>query len=317
MLPDIQVRPQDAAGGNRDVAIRVRNAAKRFGEVRALSNASFDLHSGELVALLGPNGSGKTTLVNALLGLLRLDGGEVGIFGHAPGSAAARACLGTMQQAASPPDALRVGELINLYRGYYAAPLPLEQMAEMADLGALMGRRYGMLSGGEKRRVQFAMAVSGDARVIVLDEPTTHMDHASRDVFWNVIRALRQDGKTVLLVTHQMEEIDALADRVLLMAQGTIIQDSTVADIRRSFTLSKISCVTSLDRGFIAAMPTVSSVVMQGRRMSVLTSERDSVVRAMMDADPSLSELSVEQASLEDAISALLEAGPRLMEVAP
>jgi ABC-2 type transport system ATP-binding protein len=253
MLHNEETGQQASGGSDRGIAVSVRNAVKRFGEVTALAGVGFDLRKGELVALLGPNGSGKTTLVNALLGLLRLDEGEVQVFGHSAGSADARACLGAMQQAASPPDSLRVGELIDLYRGYYGAPLPLDQIVAMADLSKLVDRRYGMLSGGEKRRVQFALAIGGDARIIVLDEPTTHMDHASREVFWNTIHSLRQQGKTVLLVTHQMEEIDALADRVLVISNGKVLQDTTVADIRRSFALSKISCVTSLDQAFTAA----------------------------------------------------------------
>lgn len=313
----MELAQQGVGANDRGIAVSVRKAVKRFGEVTALADMGFDLREGELVALLGPNGSGKTTLVNALLGLLRLDQGEVWVFGHLAGSAKARAFLGAMQQSANPPDALRVGELIDLYRGYYDTPLPLDQIVAMADLSKLVGRRYDNLSGGEKRRVQFALAISGNTRIIVLDEPTVHMDHASRDVFWNTIHSLREQGKTILLVTHQMEEIDALADRVLLIAGGKVLQDTTVADIRRSFSLSKISCVTSLDHDFTAAMPAVSSVAKQGRRLTLLTSEGDTVVRAMMSSDPSLSELTVEQASLEDAISALLETGRQHPEVSP
>lgn len=288
-------------------AVRVHGASKRFGTVQALRGTTLEIRRGELVALLGPNGSGKTTLVNAIVGLLALDAGEVSVFGHAAGTQAARECISVMLQTAAPPEMLRVRELIELFRGYHHKPLALDAVLGLADLRALAERRYGQLSGGEKRRVQFAMTVASGADLIVLDEPTTHMDAASRNVFWSTVRSLREAGHTILLVTHQMEEVDALADRVLLMAHGVVIRDSTVDALRGAFSLTRISCVAAFDPAWPLTLPGVVSVRSEGRKLMVLTADRDATVRAMLSAQPNIAELSVEPASLEDAIARVLE----------
>ena len=157
------------------------------------------------------------------------------MLGHAAGSTESKVGLGVMLQDADPPDAVTVAELVGLIASFYPAPLSADSVNEIADLGGISGRQYGQLSGGQKRRVQLAMSFVGNPKVIILDEPTAHMDSVSKRQFWRTLEQLREQGKTVLLVTHQMDEVDALASRVIVMNQGSVVADGEVSKFRAAF----------------------------------------------------------------------------------
>jgi len=287
--------------------LSIRDAHKAYGAVKALKGISCELAGGQVIALLGANGSGKTTLVRAIAGLHSLDEGAIAINGHAAGSIAARRGLGVMLQEASPPETLQVAELITLFRAYYPQPLPLAESIQMADLGALQQRRYGKLSGGERRRVQFALSICGNPGIIILDEPTVHMDGASRDTFRAGLDTLRRRGKLIVLVSHQMEEIEALADRVLVIHQGRLIGDGTMDSVRKRFGLSRISCNSALDAASVDALDGVTSWRREGSRLTLLTRDRDTALRALLQADSGADDLAVEPAPLEEAIAAMVQ----------
>lgn len=299
--------PVAVSSGNVPASLVVHDAQKSYGSVQALRRVSCRLHGNQVVGLIGANGSGKTTLVRALLGLHRLDHGSIRVAGHPPGSLPARRKVGAMLQDAAPPDALQVAELVGLFGGYYQDPLPLAEVLRMADLAALGKRRYGNLSGGERRRVQFALAIVGDPSIVILDEPTVHMDSESRTVFRNVVRDLRKRGKLIVLVSHDMADVEALADRVLVMHDGELVADDTVETIREMFGISRVVCRTKLDENAISRMENLISWKRDGRRVTLLTRSPDQVLRALLHVDPDASEMTMEVAPLEDAITAMVE----------
>jgi len=210
-----------------------RGVTKNYGLHCALSSIDLQLKSGEVLALLGPNGAGKTTAVKLLLGLLKPSVGAVNVFGSDPADSKARARMGAMLQSASVPDTLRVKEHIDLFSSYYPRPLPLPQIIARAGLQRLENRFYCDLSGGEQRRLLFALALCGNPDLLFLDEPTTGLDIESRRGMWAQIRALRDAGKTVLLTTHYLEEADQLADRIVVLKHGKIAADGTPAEIKQ------------------------------------------------------------------------------------
>ena len=287
-------------------AIAIRAASKRYGEIRALDGIDLEVGAGQVVALLGPNGAGKTTLIRSIVGLQKLDAGEIRVLGHAAGSMESRLEMGVMLQDVDPPEALTSSELLALFSSFYADPYPASFVVEIAGLDDIEKRRYGRLSGGQKRRVQLALALCGSPKLIILDEPTTYMDTASKRQFWKVVEEMREQGKTVLLVTHQMTEVEALASRVVVLHEGGVVADGEVSSFRSAFSLSKVVCVTSLAPSAVADLPAAKRTAGVGRKLEILTERSDELVRELLASDPQVRELEVTQPSLETIIDRLL-----------
>jgi len=287
---------------------RLRGARKAYGKLQALDGIDLDIHAGELLALLGPNGAGKTTAIGLLLGLVHADGGEALLFGQLPRQLAARRGIGVMLQSAGIPDTLRVGELIELTRSYYAAPRSVADCVAMAGLDGLLQRQYGKLSGGQQRRVQFALAICGRPRLLFLDEPTTGLDIDARQLLWRAIRELVAQGCGVLLTTHYLEEAEALADRVVVVNGGRVIAQGSVQAIRAHVAQRRIRCLSALDADAIARWPQVRSAARNENRIEIVADSAEPVVRRLLAEDPALQELEVERAGLADAFVALTHA---------
>ncbi|MBV8518470.1 MAG: ABC transporter ATP-binding protein [Acidobacteria bacterium] len=209
-----------------------RAIRKQFDAVDALRGVDLTIRPGELVALLGANGAGKTTAVRILLGLIAPTSGEARVFGGNPRDAASRTRVGAMLQIARVPETLRVREHIELFSSYYPTPMPLAEVIEAAGLHGLENRLYGQLSGGQQKRVLFALAICGNPDVLVLDEPTTGLDVESRRALWKQIRAFIARGRSVLLTTHYLAEAEALADRVIVLHRGVIVAEGTPQQIK-------------------------------------------------------------------------------------
>ena len=284
---------------------RLDGAVKRYGSLLALDGAQLQLQRGQLLALLGPNGAGKSTAIGLLLGLIRADAGRVELFGQDPQRIQARRRIGVMLQNAALPPTLRVGELLRLTASYYPAPRPLADTAALAGIVDLLGRPYAKLSGGQQRRVQFALALCGRPELLFLDEPTVGMDIEARQGLWAAIRQLVGEGCSVLLTTHYLEEAEALADRVCVMAHGRMIHESTVEALRSRVALKRIRCLTTLDVELVRRWHEVSEVRREHDRLHITAVAAEAVVRRLLDADAQLGELEVQRAGLAEAFTEL------------
>jgi ABC-type multidrug transport system, ATPase component len=288
-----------------DPIARLGGAVKRYGRLTALDGADLRLQRGELLALLGPNGAGKTTAIGLLLGLIRADAGTVELFGQDPQRIEARRRIGVMLQNAELPPTLRVGELLRLTASYYPAPRTLAETAELAGVGDLIERPYAKLSGGQQRRVQFALALCGRPELLFLDEPTVGMDIEARQKLWAAIRQLLAEGCSVLLTTHYLEEAEALADRVCVMARGRMIHEGTVEELRARVALKRIRCLSTLSIDMVRNWPEVGEVRRDNERLYITAAEAEVVVRRLLAADPQLRELEVQRAGLAEAFTEL------------
>jgi ABC-2 type transport system ATP-binding protein len=214
-------------------AIVVRDLWKSYDGVEALRGASFDVAEGEVFGLLGPNGAGKTTTVEILEGYRQRDGGEAAVLGHDPGSAprALRERIGVVLQHSELSPQLTVRETHLLFAGYFARPRDVDEVVELVGLAEKRDARVKTLSGGQKRRLDLGVALVGDPELVFLDEPTTGFDPAARRSAWEMIRALRALGKTILLTTHYLDEAQQLADRVAVIRAGQIVALGTPTEL--------------------------------------------------------------------------------------
>ena len=251
------------------------NVTRTYGKFTAVNGVSFHVAQGELVALLGSNGAGKTSLLEVLQGSTRSNGGCVQVFGLDPiaDRAVIRQRSGIMLQEAGFAKDLTVRETLVMWAGTLTAPRPVEKSLAMCSLENRANIRVGSLSGGERRRLDLAMATLGRPELLFMDEPTTGLDPAVRQHTWELVRRMLNEGSTVLLTTHYMEEAEELADRILIMDKGRILTEGSVADIvsrhpcEITFTdvevsdveferLSHVVCPVSHDRGITRVLST-------------------------------------------------------------
>ncbi len=220
-----------------DPAIDVRGLRKHYGPIRAVDGVDLTIAPGQVYALLGPNGAGKTTTVEILEGFRRRDEGEARVLGMDPGagSLAYRARIGIAFQNSATQELLSPREILRFQAALYPDPMPPEGALALAGLTEAADRRAGKLSGGQRRRLDLAAAVVGRPELIFLDEPTTGFDPAARRQAWEVVRGLTSQGRTVLLTTHYLDEAEALADRIGIIARGRIIAEGTMDELRRHF----------------------------------------------------------------------------------
>jgi ABC-2 type transport system ATP-binding protein len=206
-------------------AIEVHGLRKSYGSREALRGVDFTVARGEVFGLLGPNGAGKTTCVEVLEGYRERSGGSVRVLGSEPGGRGLRARVGIVLQSCGTYPHLTVRETVAHWATLYRAPRDVAEVLELAGLEEVAGRRARVLSGGQRRRLDFALALVGDPELIFLDEPTTGFDPAARRAAWEVVRTLRDLGKTVVLTTHYLDEAQALADRVAILKDGRILAE--------------------------------------------------------------------------------------------
>src|SRR5687767_146892 len=205
---------------------------KKYGDTQALRGIDLRIRPGELLALLGANGAGKTTAVRILLGLTAPTSGTARVFGGNPRDRATRTRIGAVLQIARVPETLRVREHIELFSSYYPDPMPMSEVIDAAGLTGLERRKFGELSGGQQKRVLFALGICGNPDLLVLDEPTVGLDVEARRALWKQIRAFVDGGRSVLLTTHYLAEAEALADRVAVIHHGVVVKEGSPRDIK-------------------------------------------------------------------------------------
>jgi ABC-2 type transport system ATP-binding protein len=220
-----------------ELAVDVRGLRKRYGDVTAVDGIDLSIRKGEVLGLLGPNGAGKSTTVEILQGNRSRDGGEVSVLGSDPatGTRAWRSRVGIVWQDESAPAELTVQETVRHFARYYPRPRDPEEVISLVGLEAKAAARIKGLSGGQRRRLDVALGVIGDPELLLLDEPTTGFDPAARRQFWDLIRRLADEGTTILLTTHYLEEAEALADRLAVVARGRVVAEGTSGALRERF----------------------------------------------------------------------------------
>ncbi|MEU5978026.1 ABC transporter ATP-binding protein [Streptomyces sp. NPDC047315] len=221
----------------RELAVSVTGLHKRYGGVTAVDELDLGIRRGEVFGLLGPNGAGKTTTVEILQGHRSRDGGEVTVLGCDPaaGNRRWRSRIGVVWQDESAPAELTVRETVSHFAHYYPAPRDPAEVIELVGLQQKANSRVGALSGGQRRRLDVALGVIGRPELLLLDEPTTGFDPAARRQFWSLIRMLADEGTTIVLTTHYLDEAEALADRIAVMSRGRVVAEGNTVLLREQY----------------------------------------------------------------------------------
>jgi ABC-2 type transport system ATP-binding protein len=272
------------------------------GPVRAVRGVDVAIAPGEVVALLGPNGAGKSTTIDVLLGLTKADSGSVALFGRPPATAIEAGLIGAMLQTGSLLRDLTVREIVTVIGSLYRDPVDVDEVLAQVGIGALAERRTQKLSGGEKQRVRFAIALVTNPSLLVLDEPTAAMDVEGRHAFWTTMREFAARGKTVLFATHYLEEADAYADRAVLMARGRVVIDGPTTEIKAMVGVRTIrATLPEADLAALARLPGVTSADGRGEAVVLRCADSDAAVRALLQAYPEARDLEITGAGFEEA----------------
>jgi ABC-2 type transport system ATP-binding protein len=267
-------------------AIRATDLRKRYGDVQALDGLSFSVRAGEVFGLLGPNGAGKTTTVEILEGYRKRDAGDVSVLGFDPGRAERpfRARIGVVLQSSELWPGLTVREIHRVFAGYYERPRDIDDVIGLVGLNEKRDAQVKTLSGGQKRRLDLGIALVGDPDLVFLDEPTTGFDPAARRNAWELIRSLRELGKTVLLTTHYLDEAQQLADRVAVLRAGEIVLMGKPADLTGASAKAEIRylrdgelVVVETDEPTRALHELTAAALAEGRELDGLEVRRPSL----------------------------------------
>lgn len=299
----IPLRASDA-----EVLSSFTNVTKAFGSQVALDSVTLEVFAGSAVGLLGPNGAGKSTLIGLLTGLRRADNGVVRLFGQNPLTPSARSALGVTPQATAVPPTLKVCEAVDLVAAHYADPVPTHELLEQFGIPEIAAKQCGALSGGQQRRLLVAISLVGRPKLLVLDEPTTGLDVEAREALWEQLRIYRRGGGTLLITSHYLAEIEALADRIVVIDRGTVIADGTPADIRSRIQVRRVSFKPN--GAFLTGLPgVVHSETNDDGTTTLTTRDADALVRQLVSRAIPFTGLEVHGASLEEAFLALTAAG--------
>ena len=299
-------------------AIEVNALAKSYGRLKAVDGISFTVGAGEIFGMVGPNGAGKTTTIECLEGMRFPDGGAVRVLGLDPRKDGneLRERIGVQLQQSALPDDMKVWEALDLFASYYRRPADWKPLLERLEIADKRNARFSKLSGGQKQRLFIALALVNDPELVFLDELTTGLDPHARRSMWDLVRAIRERGKTVFLTTHYMEEAEHLCDRVLVIDHGRIVALDSPADLVRGLK-SEIRILFTAAPGFdpapLRALPGVSRVEKNGEKV-IVAGQGDRlivvVINALDAAGARFRDLRTEQPDLEDVFLALTaEAG--------
>lgn len=289
--------------------ITVNKLTKIIDKTTILNQVSLTVNKGEIIALVGPNGAGKTTLINCLTGLIRPTNGEISLFGASPLNKKNKVKLGVMQQESTTLENVKVKELLTLFRSFYSNPLSLDDLLGITGLTELQNTYTTKLSGGQKRRLTFGLSIIGNPELLFLDEPTTGMDVTSRKMFWEKIQILKEQGKTIILTTHYLEEIEKVATRILLMKQGEIVHDGTLESIQAEMLQNKVSfqLVDDHDEAKLGDLPYVSSIEKKENNVTLYTANSDETLIELFTTEIKFKNLLIIPGNLETVFNTLVE----------
>lgn len=292
--------------------IEVRNLHKAYDGVKVVDDVTFTVEEGEIFGIIGPNGAGKTTTIESVIGLRKPDGGSVSVLGLDPQTEARQLGnrIGTQLQEAALPERMKVWEALDLYASFYEKTVPWEPLIAQWGLAEKRNTQFGDLSGGQKQRLFISLALLNDPQIVFLDELTTGLDPQARRATWDLIRAIRQQGKTVVLITHFMDEVEALADRVAIIDHGRVVAQDTPKNLITSLN-TETKVLFSVPNGFQAVqlqnVSGVSAVNQSDRQITVSGNGPllANVAAALAKYNIAPADLRVQQANLEDVFLAL------------
>jgi len=294
-------------------AIVIENLRKRYGDVRAVDGVSFEVRQGEIFGMVGPNGAGKTTTIECLEGLRNPTEGRISILGLDPQRQGRelRERIGVQLQQSSLPDRLKVREALELFSAFYRRRADWRPLIHELGLEEKERATFGKLSGGQKQRLFIALALLNEPEIVFLDELTTGLDPQARRAMWDLVKSIRDKGRTVFLTTHYMEEAEELCDRVAIIDHGRIVALDTPRNLIASLAAENrvtFSVDGPLDVSLFRSIPGVSRVDQAGNGIAVFG--RDDmlvvgVVMALASAKIRFRDLRTEQPSLEDVFLAL------------
>jgi ABC-2 type transport system ATP-binding protein len=280
--------------------------SKSYGSVHAVRSIDLAIAPGETVAILGPNGAGKTTTIDMILGLTRPDTGHISVFGRSPSDAVAAGAVGGMLQTGSLIPHLNVRELLTMIAALYPRPLEVAEALEISGSIEFADRPTTKLSGGQTQRVRFAMALVANADLMLLDEPTAAVDVEGRRDFWSSMRDIAALGKTVVFATHYLDEADAFADRIVLMARGQIVADGPSTEIKARVGGRTIrATLTEVNLSELGALPGVTMADRHGDSVILSCADSDATLRSLIAQYPWARDIEVHGAGLEEAFMAL------------
>lgn len=299
-------------------AIELRDLRRSFrtkaGTVEAVRGIDLTVHPGEVVAMLGPNGAGKTTTLDMVLGLTEPSSGTARTCGLPPRQAVTGGRVSAVLQTGGLLHDLTVRETVVLLASMYDHPSPVDDVLARAGLDGLERRMVSKCSGGEQQRLRFALALLPDPDLLILDEPTAGMDVTARREFWTAMHAEAEQGRTVVFATHYLEEADAFADRIVLIAGGRVVADGTTAEIRARAAGRTVSATLPLDRvadavDLLRRDPAAADVTVQGDRLRIVARDSDAVARTLLTRLDAR-DLEVVSGSLDEAFVAITDGDP-------
>lgn len=278
--------------------IQAEQVSFSYGKQAVLKDINLTINPGEIIGLIGKNGAGKTTLLNLLLGIRAKNSGHLTLFGQIPGGTLAKQNIGSMLQGDLPISGVTVVELLTMAAAHYPTALKPEQLMSDLALTELAHRQLTTLSGGQLRRVTFALALIGNPELLFLDEPTVGMDTNAQQAFWDRVKSLKAQGKTVIITSHYLPEIEQVADRILLLQDGRFTFQGTFAELQQQYQEVEISFQTSLPLETFDRLAGVTAVTRVNQVIQISSTDGDKTLLALVPYLSKLQRITINRESL-------------------
>lgn len=283
--------------------IQAKAIKKSFKKQEVLKGIDFEVYEGEIIALVGANGAGKSILIKIMNNLIRPSSGNIQIFGQSPADKNLRNRMGVMLQDNITLQRIKVIELLNLAASYYDRPISSLELVEMMHIEEFAEKKMTELSGGQKRKVNFALSLVGNPDIVFLDEPTASMDAKSRKDVWDIVSDLKKRGKTIMVTSHYLEELENIATRILILQDGVIAFDGTLQELRMIQGEGTISFKTALDEEHFNNLEGLVSLHHQSDFYSLVTQDVNALLKQLMPFIDQMSDLSVQQTTLNHLLT--------------
>ena len=284
-------------------ALEVKNINKKYKNKVVLNDINFSIQSGEIVALIGKNGAGKSTLINIITKLIQQDSGQSKIFEKEKFD---RNLIGVMMQENISLDRITVKEIIKLTRTYYRNPISYQAILALSELQNYTNHPMDKLSGGQKRKLQFALTLAGNPDLIFLDEPTVGMDAESRTKFWERIDELKKQGKTFLITSHYLEELEKVANRFIFLHNQKIIFDGSLNEMGKQLKMVQVTFNSELIEDIFNKLPAVLRVSELNHHYTLVTSDVNSLITQLVPYLSAIDNLEIRQQNLDTLMDSLI-----------